>query len=95
MAVCDGTFFPELLKEMEDVVGWFNENAQKLLELHLASGFKKCITWFKGNSRKRDNLGLILEGKDLVNYALINAVAIRKILKKYDKVINLNPACIC
>ncbi|KAL1216579.1 E3 ubiquitin-protein ligase NLA [Cardamine amara subsp. amara] len=84
--VCDGTFFPELLKEMEDVVGWFNENAQKLLELHLASGFKKCITWFKGNSRKRDHLGLIQEGKDLVNYALINAVAIRKILKKYDKI---------
>lgn len=88
--VCDGTFFPELLKEMEDVVGWFNENAQKLLELHLASGFTKCLTWFKGNSRKKDHLGLIQEGKDLVNYALINAVAIRKILKKYDKVIHLN-----
>lgn len=85
-AVCDGTFFPELLREMEDVVGWFNENAQKLLELHLASGFKKCFAWFKGNNRKRDHLGLIQEGKDLVNYALINAVAIRKILKKYDKV---------
>ncbi|EOA38174.1 hypothetical protein CARUB_v10009650mg [Capsella rubella] len=84
--VCDGTFFPELLKEMEDVVGWFNENAQKLLELHLASGFSKCLTWFKGNTRKKDHLGLIQEGKDLVNYALINAVAIRKILKKYDKI---------
>lgn len=86
--VCDGTFFPELLKEMEDVVGWFNENAQKLLELHLASGFTKCLTWLRGNSRKKDHLGLIQEGKDLVNYALINAVAIRKILKKYDKVDN-------
>ncbi|KAG7595617.1 Zinc finger RING-type [Arabidopsis suecica] len=84
--VCDGTFFPELLKEMEDVVGWFNENAQKLLELHLASGFTKCLTWLRGNSRKKDHLGLIQEGKDLVNYALINAVAIRKILKKYDKI---------
>ncbi|CAA7056159.1 unnamed protein product [Microthlaspi erraticum] len=84
--VCDGTFFPELLREMEDVVGWFNENAQKLLELHLASGFKKCFAWFKGNNRKKDHLGLIQEGKDLVSYALINAVAIRKILKKYDKI---------
>ncbi|KAJ0235701.1 E3 ubiquitin-protein ligase BAH1 [Hirschfeldia incana] len=84
--VCDGNFFPELLKEMEDVVGWFNENAQKLLELHLASSFKKCLTWFTGNTRKTSHLGLIQEGKDLVNYALINAVAIRKILKKYDKI---------
>ncbi|KAF8111547.1 hypothetical protein N665_0074s0077 [Sinapis alba] len=84
--VCDGTFFPELLKEMEDVVGWFNENAQKLLELHLASSFKKCLAWFRGNTRKTSHLGLIQEGKDLVNYALINAVAIRKILKKYDKI---------
>ncbi|CAH8336898.1 unnamed protein product [Eruca vesicaria subsp. sativa] len=84
--VCDGTFFPELQKEMEDVVGWFNENAQKLLELHLASSFKKCLTWFTGNTRKTTHLGLIQQGKDLVNYALINAVAIRKILKKYDKI---------
>lgn len=71
---------------MEDIVVWFNENAQKLLELHLASSFKKCLTWFTGNTRKTSHLGLIQEGKDLVNYALINAVAIRKILKKYDKV---------
>ncbi|KAG2260474.1 hypothetical protein Bca4012_008407 [Brassica carinata] len=84
--VCDETFFPELLKELEDVVGWFNENAQKLLELHLASSFKKCLTWLTGNHSKTSHLGLIQEGKDLVNYALINAVAIRKILKKYDKI---------
>ena len=62
-AVCDGTFFPELQKEMEDVVGWFNENAQKLLELHLASSFKKCLTWFKGKT-----------SQDLVNYALQKAM---------------------
>ncbi|KAG2241002.1 hypothetical protein Bca52824_096895 [Brassica carinata] len=78
--------FPELQKEMEDVVGWFNENARKLLELHLASSFKKCLTWFRGNHSKTSHLGLIQEGRDLVNYALINAVAIRKILKKYDKI---------
>ncbi|PPS00034.1 hypothetical protein GOBAR_AA20627 [Gossypium barbadense] len=50
--VCDGTFFPSLLKEMSD--------AAKLQGSHIA---------------------LIQEGKDLVNYAMINAIAIRKILK--------------
>jgi len=39
----------------------------------------------KGKSKK-NHTTLIHEGRDLVTYALINAVAIRKILKKYDKV---------
>uniref|UniRef100_A0A2N9J0N8 RING-type E3 ubiquitin transferase n=1 Tax=Fagus sylvatica TaxID=28930 RepID=A0A2N9J0N8_FAGSY len=83
--VCDGTFFPSLLKEMSEVVGCFNERAQKLLELHLASGFRKYLMWFQGKLHK-NHVALTQEGKDLVNYALINAIAIRKILKKYDKV---------
>ncbi|XP_065861332.1 probable E3 ubiquitin-protein ligase BAH1-like 1 isoform X1 [Euphorbia lathyris] len=81
--VCDGTFFPSLLNEMSAVVGCFNKRAQKLLQLHLASGFRKYFIWFKG----RGNHGsLMQEGKDLVTYALINAIAVRKILKKYDKI---------
>lgn len=81
--VCDGTFFPSLLKEMSDVVGCFNERAQKLLDLHLATGFKKYYIWCKG---KQDHVSLIQEGQDLVTYAMINAIAVRKILKKYDKI---------
>ncbi|KAH0978238.1 hypothetical protein GBA52_027957 [Prunus armeniaca] len=51
--VCDGSFFPALLKEMSAVVGFFNKRAQKLLELHLASGFRKILLFgskanFKG-----------------------------------------------
>ncbi|KAL9360418.1 hypothetical protein Peur_048541 [Populus x canadensis] len=84
-SVCDGTFFPSLLKEMSAVVGCFNERAQKLLELHLASGFRKYFLWFKGKLQKK-HVAFIQEGKDLVTYALINAVAVRKILKKYDKI---------
>ncbi|KAL0459651.1 UNVERIFIED_CONTAM: E3 ubiquitin-protein ligase BAH1 [Sesamum latifolium] len=39
-----------------------------------------------GSDRLRGNHGaLIQEGKDLVTYAIINAIAMRKILKKYDK----------
>ncbi|KAM7275820.1 hypothetical protein ACFE04_017686 [Oxalis oulophora] len=84
-SVCDGTFFPALLNEMSAVVGCFNERARKLLELHLASGVRKYVIWLKGKLR-RDHACLIQEGKELVTYALINATAIRKILKKYDKV---------
>ncbi|KAL0007919.1 hypothetical protein SO802_009421 [Lithocarpus litseifolius] len=83
--VCDGTIFPSLLKDMSSVVGSFNEQAQKLLELHLSSGFQKYFLWLRGN-RQSDHTALIQKGKDLVSYALINAIAIRKILKKYDKI---------
>ena len=84
-SVCDGTFFPSLLNEMSDIVGCFNQRAQKLLELHLASGVRKYFFWIKGKLQG-NHTALIQEGKDLVTYALINAIAIRKILKKYDKV---------
>ncbi|KAH7676647.1 Vanadium/alternative nitrogenase delta subunit protein [Dioscorea alata] len=83
--VCDGTFFPSLLKEMSVVVGCFNKRAQKLVELHLASGFQKYFKWF-GNKSRRDHGMLMQQGKDLVTYAIINAIAMRKILKKYDKI---------
>ncbi|KAJ6680169.1 E3 UBIQUITIN-PROTEIN LIGASE BAH1 [Salix purpurea] len=84
--VCDGTFFPSLVKEMSAVVGCFNKRAQKLLELHLPPGFRKYFTWLKGRLLQKDHVGLIQEGKDLVTYATINAIAVRKILKKYDKI---------
>lgn len=87
-AVCDGTFFPSLLQEMSAVVGCFNERARKLLELHLASGFRKYIVWFKSKVQG-NHTALIQEGMDLVTYAIINAIAVRKILKKYDKVYHL------
>lgn len=83
--VCDGTFFPSLLKEMSAVVGCFNERARKLLELHLASGFRKYFMWFRSKSH-RNHGALTQEGKDLVTYAIINSIAMRKILKKYDKI---------
>jgi len=83
--VCDGTFFPSLLNEMSAVVGTFNERAQKLLDLHLASGFRKCFIWFK-DKLHGNHVALIQECRDLVTYAIFNAIAMRKILKKYDKI---------
>ncbi|KAG6477063.1 hypothetical protein ZIOFF_066315 [Zingiber officinale] len=85
VVVCDGAFFPSLLNEMSTVVSCFNQRALKLLELHLASGFKKYIMWFIGKSLQCHG-ELKQEGKDLVAYGIINSIAMRKILKKYDKI---------
>src|ERR1044072_6982933 len=80
-SVCDGTFFPSLLNEVSDILGFFNQRAQRLLQLHLASGFRKYILKLKGKL-KGNNTVLIQEGIGLVQYALISGTAIRKILKK-------------
>ncbi|KAI3693523.1 hypothetical protein L1987_76467 [Smallanthus sonchifolius] len=83
--VCDGTFFPSLMKDTSAVVGCFNKRAQKLLDVHLATGFRKYYVWCRGKLQGSHG-ALVQEGKDLVAYAIINAIALRKILKKYDKI---------
>ncbi|XP_065854456.1 probable E3 ubiquitin-protein ligase BAH1-like 1 isoform X2 [Euphorbia lathyris] len=83
--MCDESFFPSLHNQMSAVVGSFNKRAQKLLQLHRSSSFRKYLTmWFKDPGNHDD---LMQEGKDLISYALINAIAVRKILKKYHKVV--------
>lgn len=84
---CDGKFFGELMEELAEVVGCFNTRAQQLLELHLASGFRKYLLRLK-SSRPQDREAMIQEGQVLLSYAFLNATAVRKILKKYDKVRN-------
>jgi E3 ubiquitin-protein ligase BAH len=84
-AGCDGKFFGELTDELAQVVGCFNSRAQQLLQLHLASGLWKYVIRVK-SSLARDPMSMIQEGQTLVNYASVNAIAVRKILKKYDKV---------
>ncbi|CAN4091427.1 unnamed protein product [Withania somnifera] len=84
-SVCDGSFFPSLQKEMSEVVGSFNKRAQRLLELHLSSGFRKYLILLKERIQG-NHIAFVQEGKDLVTYAIINAIAMRKILKKYDKI---------
>ncbi|EFJ28180.1 hypothetical protein SELMODRAFT_94393 [Selaginella moellendorffii] len=83
--VCDGNFFPNLLKEISAVMGCFNSRAQQLLEFHLASKFQRMLLRMRHNFGG-DHGAMIYQGRNLVNYASMNAIAIRKILKKYDKV---------
>lgn len=85
-AVCDQTFFPLLMKEVEEVMGCFNDRVQRLLQLHLASGVHKYMLHLRYGPQARNHQHMILEGQKLVSYIHMNALAIRKILKKYDKV---------
>lgn len=73
---------------MSAVVGYFNERAKKLIKLHQAAGLKKYFFWIKGKMQGQGThvSSFIEEGKELVVYALINAIMVQKILKKYDKV---------
>lgn len=90
-------FFGELMEELEKVVGCFNTRAQELLQLHLASGFRKFLLYL--TSSNLDRAAMLQQGQSLVSYAFINATAVRKILKKYDKVrkiqFSLLKQCFC
>ncbi|KAF7110509.1 hypothetical protein CFC21_110601 [Triticum aestivum] len=81
----DESFFPSLSNELSAIVRCFNERVEKLLKLHVAStGLRKYFMWFTNRSLRTDE-ALVRQGKDLVTYAIVNAVAMRKITKKYDK----------
>ncbi|KAG0578392.1 hypothetical protein KC19_4G019300 [Ceratodon purpureus] len=81
-AGCDAKFFGELMEELSEVVGCFNSRAEQLVKLHMATGLRKYILRGKRTNRE----AMIQEGQLLINYASMNAIAVRKILKKYDKV---------
>ncbi|KAH9296063.1 hypothetical protein KI387_039651, partial [Taxus chinensis] len=83
--VCDKIFFYELTKEISAIVGCFSSRARRLLHLHLASGFQRYL-WRIKHCFADDHLAMIQEGQNLVSYVAMNAIAVRKILKKYDKV---------
>lgn len=83
--VCDQTFFTELMKEASDIAICFNLRARHLLHLHVATGIQRYLLQFR-QCFKNDQQAMVEEGRMLIEYATMNAVAIRKILKKYDKV---------
>eukprot|EP00252_Welwitschia_mirabilis_P021383 TRINITY_DN5478_c0_g2_i1.p1 TRINITY_DN5478_c0_g2~~TRINITY_DN5478_c0_g2_i1.p1 ORF type:complete len:366 (+),score=12.35 TRINITY_DN5478_c0_g2_i1:70-1167(+) len=83
--VCDKIFFLELTKEISSIVGCFSSRARRLLHLHLASGFQRYL-WRVKHFFANDHEAMIREGRHLVSYVAMNAIAVRKILKKYDKV---------
>jgi E3 ubiquitin-protein ligase BAH len=78
-------FFTELNKEASDIAGCFSSRVQRLLHLHVPSGLQRYI-WRVRQCFIDDQQIMVQEGRMLVNYVTMNAIAIRKILKKYDKI---------
>lgn len=83
--LCDEMFFTELNKEASEIAGCFRSRVQRLLHLHVPSGLQRCIWRFR-QCFIDDQQIMVQEGRMLLNYVTMNAIAIRKILKKYDKI---------
>ncbi|CAI9097520.1 OLC1v1033969C4 [Oldenlandia corymbosa var. corymbosa] len=83
--LCDEMFFSELKKEVSDIAGCFSSRVRRLLHLHMAHGMQRYIARLR-KCFKDDQQLLVQEGRMLIEYITMNAVAIRKILKKYDKI---------
>jgi E3 ubiquitin-protein ligase BAH len=78
-------FFSELNREASEIAGCFSSRVQRLLHLHVPSGLQRYI-WRIRRCFIDDHQLMAQEGRMLLNYVTMNAIAIRKILKKYDKV---------
>ncbi|XP_027352736.1 probable E3 ubiquitin-protein ligase BAH1-like isoform X2 [Abrus precatorius] len=83
--LCDQKFFSELMKEASDIVGYFSSRVKHLLHLHIATGLQRYVLRLS-QCFKNDSQALAQEGRILFEYIAMNAIAMRKILKKYDKV---------
>ncbi|XP_073006194.1 probable E3 ubiquitin-protein ligase BAH1-like 1 isoform X2 [Typha latifolia] len=83
--LCDQIFFAELTREASDIAGCFSSRVRRLLHLHVSSGMQRYM-WRLRHCFTDDQQVMIQEGRMLLDYVTMNAIAIRKILKKYDKI---------
>ncbi|KAK4765940.1 hypothetical protein SAY87_007582 [Trapa incisa] len=85
-SLCDQKFFTELMREASDIDGCFRSRVRRLLQLHVAHGMQRYVKILRKCFRGDDQQLMLQEGRMLIEYITMNAIAIRKILKKYDKV---------
>ena len=78
-------FFTELMREATDIAGCFSSRVRHILHLHVATGMQRYVLRLR-QCFKNDQQAMEQEGRMLIEYITMNAIAIRKILKKYDKV---------
>ncbi|XP_058204343.1 probable E3 ubiquitin-protein ligase BAH1-like isoform X1 [Rhododendron vialii] len=83
--LCDQMFFSELMKEASEIAGFFSSRVRHLLQLHIATGMQRYMICLR-QCFKDDHQAMAQEGQMLIEYVTMNAIALRKILKKYDKV---------
>ncbi|KAL7092349.1 hypothetical protein ACP275_12G160700 [Erythranthe tilingii] len=83
--LCDQKFFSELMKEASDIAGCFSSRVRRLLQFHFNSGLPKYFTFLR-QCFVSPQQATAQECRMLIEYVMMNAVAMRKILKKYDKV---------
>lgn len=84
-SLCDQMFFTELAKEASEIAGCFSSRVRHLLHLHVSTGLQRCMLRLK-HCFAADQQTMIQQGRILLEYITMNAIAIQKILKKYDKV---------
>eukprot|EP00250_Pteridium_aquilinum_P027872 c359_g1_i1 orf=152-1129(+) len=83
--VCDERFFASLSEEVAAVTRHFSKKVQWLLQIHLASGFKKAVLKVK-HKQARNHAALIQEGQNLIKYATTMTLAAHALLEDYDKI---------
>eukprot|EP00258_Populus_trichocarpa_P005963 XP_002309274.3 probable E3 ubiquitin-protein ligase BAH1-like [Populus trichocarpa] len=83
--LCDQIFFSELMREASHIAGCFSSRVRHLLHLHVARGIQRYKLRLR-QCFKNDQQTMAEEGRMLIEYVTMNTIAIRKILKKYDKV---------
>ncbi|KAF9595418.1 hypothetical protein IFM89_000336 [Coptis chinensis] len=83
--VCDQKFFSELIKEASDIAGYFSSRVRRLLHLHISNGVQRYMLRLR-HCFTNDKELMAYQVRMLIEYVTMNAVAMRKILKKYDKV---------
>ncbi|XP_022853603.1 probable E3 ubiquitin-protein ligase BAH1-like [Olea europaea var. sylvestris] len=83
--LCDQMFFSELKKEASDIVGCLSSRGRRLIHLHAPNQMQKYFIslcqCFTSNQQATAQ-----ECRLLIEYVAMNAIALRKILKKYDKI---------
>ncbi|MFS8011932.1 putative transcription factor interactor and regulator C2H2 family [Helianthus anomalus] len=82
---CDQIFFSEIMKEASGVAGCFSSRVRHLVHLHCTGSLQRCLLHLF-QCFKDDQQALVQEGRMLIGYVIMNAIALKKILKKYDKV---------
>ncbi|THG16752.1 probable E3 ubiquitin-protein ligase BAH1-like [Camellia sinensis] len=83
--LCDQMFFSELMKEASEIAGFFTSRVRHILHLHISTGMQGYLLRFR-HCFTNDQQAMVQEGRMLIEYVTMNAIAMRKILKKYDKV---------